>query len=245
MEILAVLVLIISSIGDSLYWEGDYFNAITEYKRESFLAENDNGLLLRKIALCYYRRGLFDEASAYYSDLFYQSDSNNLRVLFALSLLRSRKFEEAQVLLSDDTTLIGALLRSISFGLDVKYGYAMRILDSLGVSHPKYISENMVVWASRIIPGSGLLYFGQIPLFLGTLTLTGAFGYLFYHYIKNRLYIEAILSAYPLIERFYRGGIWNTKTQHRLYYSNYFKELLKKIETQILLEEEKLLFPYR
>ncbi len=242
MEILAILVLLLSSIGDSLYLEGDYFNAITEYKRERFLVGNDNGLLLRKIALCYYKRGLFDEASAYYSDLFHESESDDIKVLFALSLLRSMKFEEAQILLSEDNTLTGTLLRSLAFGLGGKFDYAIKLLDSLAVPHPKYISEERIVWASRIIPGSGLLYFGKVSLFLGALTLTGGFGFLFYYYIKNSLYLEAILSAYPLIERFYKGGVWNTKTQYRLYYSNFFKELLKNIEAQILLEEEKLLF---
>jgi tetratricopeptide (TPR) repeat protein len=242
MEILVLISLLSSSIGDSLFKEGDFFNAITEYRRELYFASSDSNLLLRKMALCYVKRGLFEEAASYYSDILYENPSTEVQRLFALCLIKMKKYSEARELLTGLKDGLAIILLSISEGLNGNYFDAFRSLDSLGINHPKYMSLNKLNTASMILPGSGLLFLGDVPLFLGTLTLSTLGAYVVYYYLKKGLVYEALFSGYPIIERFYGGGIRNTKVKYRLYYDKFFKSLLSQVESQLIKEEEALIF---
>ncbi|MDI6851197.1 MAG: tetratricopeptide repeat protein [bacterium] len=242
MEILVLTYILITSIGDSLFKEGDFFNAITEYKRELYFAASDSNLLLRKIAISYLKRGMFEEAANYYSDILYENPSNDVQMLFTICLINLKKYDEAQIVIGDFTDSLGRILFSIASALGGNYSEAFHILDSLRVEHPKYLSLNKLTTLTKIVPGLGLVFLGDFPLFIGTLALSGFGAYLIYYYLKRGLVYEAILSGYPIIERFYGGGIRNTKVKYRLYYDNFFKSLLKQLESELIRREEAFIF---
>ncbi len=242
MEVLVLVVLFSQYTGDLFYREGDYFNAVTEYKRALYFSAGDSLDLLRKIALCNYKRSKYGEAVRIYSDIIYNWENAEVSKLFALNLLRAGNYEDVLVALSERDDSATLVLKAIAYGFSGKFDSCFALLDSLQISHPHHVSYNKVLLFSRLIPGSGLLYFRQIPLFLGSLALTGASGYLIYSYARKGLYFEAITTGFPLLERFYRGSVSNTRIAYKLYYEGFLKTLLADLETNLLKDEEFKLF---
>ena len=242
MEVLVLVAFFFTSPGDSLFKEGDFFNAISEYKRELYFAASDSNLLLRKIALCYVKRGMFEDAASYYSDILYENSSSEIQMLFAICLINLKKYDEAYLVVQDFTDSLSRILLSIASALGGNYSEALQILDSLKLEHPKYFSLNKLTTLTKIVPGLGLVFLGDFPLFIGTLALNGLGVYLIYYYLKRGLLYEAIFTGYPIIERFYLGGIRNTKVKYRLYYDNFFKSLLKQLSYELIRREEAFLF---
>ncbi|MEO0272207.1 MAG: tetratricopeptide repeat protein [candidate division WOR-3 bacterium] len=240
---LGLFISLSSSIGDSLYLNRDYFNAITEYKRSLFYGDQDSIILLRKIALSYYKRGKFEDAMEYYSRAYYNAGSREIGVLFALASIRAGIFQSARLILEDQVDSFSLILKAVSFGLSEEYDSANKILISLGYPVPTELRRKKVIeLASRFIPGLGLLFIGDFSLFCGTLIASGAGGYLTYYYVKRRLYYEAVTSGIPLFLRFYNGGQWNTRTRMKIAVRKYFTGILKVLEDDLLEREERSLF---
>lgn len=239
-----VLVISISSdIGDSLYFCQDYFNAITEYKRCLFYGDQDSIIILRKIALSYYRRRKFEDAMEYYSRAYYITESKEVAVLLALTAIKAGSFQNAGLILEGENDSISLLLKALSFGFAEEYDSASKILLSLGYYIPAYLRRGKSIEnASRFFPGLGLLFLGDFPLFFGTLILSGLGGYLTFYYAKKGLYYEAVASGLPLFLRFYNGGRWNTKTKLKILIRNYLNDILKDLEDDLLVAEEQVLF---
>jgi len=59
---------------------------------------------------------------------------------------------------------------------------------------------------SRIIPGSGQLYAGDIKNGLNSLLLTGGIALLGVHLYNQYSLFDAIMSAFPWFARYYKGG---------------------------------------
>lgn len=243
---LLALVLFISlsnSIGDSLYLNRDYFNAITEYKRSLSYGDQDSIILLRKIALSYYKRGRFEDAMEYYSRAYYNAGSREIGLLFALASIRAGIFQSARLILEDQVDSFSLILKAVSFGFSEDYDSASKILIALGYPIPTELRrKRLIELASQFIPGLGLLFIGDFSLFCGTLIASGAGGYLTYYYAKRRLYYEAVMSGIPLFLRFYNGGKWNTKTRIKIAIRKYLNGILKVLEEDLLEREERSLF---
>ncbi|MGB9824853.1 MAG: CDC27 family protein [Candidatus Hydrothermia bacterium] len=246
MAVLALVFLFQFSVGDTLFFEKDFFNAITEYKRELFRGTEDSLYLLRKIALCYLKRNKIDEALQYYSELYYYSENINIRHIYALTLIKAGKYFEAVELLEGLKDSLSLLLKAISLGLEGLYDSSIPLLKTLNYAVPDFLmKEKQYIVYSRIIPGSGLLLLKEVPLAFGVLSFTGGAIYLTYYYLRRRLYYEAIASAVPLVLRFYNGGVWDTRSKFKQKAQNYYKILLRDIENNLIIQEESLLFNRR
>lgn len=246
MAVLALVFLFQFSVGDTLFFENDFFNAITEYKRELFEGAEDSLYLLRKIALCYLKRNKLDEALQYYSELYYYSEFIDIGHIYALTLIKAGRYLETVELLEGFEDSLSLLLRAISLGLEGLYDSSITLLKRLNYAVPDFlIKEKQYIVFSRIIPGSGLFFLKEVPLAFGVLSLTGGAAYLTYYYLKRRLYYEAIASAVPLVLRFYNGGVWNTRSKFKQKAQNYYKILLRDIENNLIILEQSILFNQR
>ncbi|HOK22805.1 MAG: hypothetical protein KA126_05435 [Candidatus Hydrothermae bacterium] len=243
MEILALILVVLLPTGDHFFMERDYFNAITEYKRALFRGDADSSIILRKIALSYLEQQKYDYSMKYYSEYLYNYDAEVSR-LYAVALIRSGLYDDAIYLLSGTEDLCGLELIAIAHGFAGRYDSSFAILDSLNIAHPDYVDDEKALLFSRILPGFGLVFIGEVPLFLGTLAITGACGYLTYRYVRRGLYFEALTTGFPLFQRFYRGGLSNMKLKYRIYYENTLKRILSELESSLIEREEARLFDF-
>jgi len=244
MEILEIVFLFCLSIGDSLYREGDFFGAITSYKYELFEGNVDSLTLMRKIALASLKNKNYLESATIYSDLYFQTGDAHFQKLYALSLLRAGNYDFVKELISPDCE-DGELkvLRGLALGFSENYDSAYSFLDGQGpIKHWKHYKLNSLVTLSKIIPGSGLIFLNEVPLFIGTLGLSAFGGYLVYYYFHKKLYYEAIFSGLSIFQRFYGGGISNTRAVYNRKFSKALKTILDQVEERIVYEEETSLF---
>jgi len=189
----------------------------------------------RRIGLAYRSLGDLDQASEQlYRALAYATDDRSvseIRVEIAVIALATKAYDIAEVELlkvaqfgeSAQTTM------AATFYLGVCYLYASqwelarqaftryyaevdssrlpRIESLLAPScRPRLKSPALAKWLSTFVPGAGQIYAGDLRDGVNALAVDGGLGYLLADALLDRQYADAIVTYYPLFDRYYRGN---------------------------------------
>lgn len=211
-----------SSFGDYLSDKGDYYNAITEYKRFLFFYPEAETIKF-KIAECYERSGNIRKATEYMRELGLKYYNNKKLVRrISLSLAKNHialgQYNLARIELIDlQDKKEKAYLIGITYLLEKRWGQAGFEFEKIGdVKLVEFArkGENLPVYSPRtagilsaIIPGAGHIYTGKIKTGIMSFIVTGVSGYLTFLNIKNKDYKSALLIGSLGLNRFYFGGI--------------------------------------
>lgn len=230
MEIFALIVFLISplQLADSLFYEGDYFHAITEYKRAVYLNDSVQYALFR-IGLSYERRGKYDFAAKYFGDLAIDVSTPEVIHHLAFNLVKMKRYREALLVLQDEKDSVSLLLYAITKGLMGHFHEADSGLIDLGYRPLEVPSISLVRYPSYFIPGAGLFILGEKKRAFLSLLFTTAAGYLSYYLIKQKRYPEAALAFNTLFLRFYFGNIENALKIRRKIKNNFYMSLLDRL----------------
>ena len=218
---------------DSLYASGNYFDAITEFKRLMFfdtlgVFEYD---ALMKIGLCYKGGAKFDEATKSFAEALAKTNKEHEKYNAAVQIIRTNilaRHTDAAInsIVSlernadDNQKKLLEYWRAWALMFSEKWEKAKVIFDALGERELSAICKNVLEeryspfiakGLSYVIPGAGQIYTGEY--------LSGAmsFGWNFlwgYFTLKavfaNRVF-DALVIGNLLWFRFYRGNLQNAE----------------------------------
>ena len=230
------LILIFTSpltLADSLFKEGDYFNAITEYKRALFLGSIDSIYGLSMIGLSYEFRQKPDFALKYWGEVNYLKNDKLSSLHVAYNLLRLERYRECMLTLGSPVDTLAKKMKALALGLQGEENKAERELKFLNVEPPQIPSKKFLIASSLILPGSGLIILGEYKRGLMTAAFTGASTYLVAYFLKKKRYTEALLSFNVFFLRFYVGNIQNTLKMRRNRIKKFYLKLEREIEAQL------------
>lgn len=220
-----MVILIFLFFADSLFKEGDYFNAITEYKRILFLKQGDKKKLYYKIAKCYEKIKNLEKAIYYYSKYYYLEDepSDTFLLRYSYLLFKIGKIEEG-------ISLLKSVPENESVNFLISYGYLK--LNNLKKYYNHlpdkrlYRNEKFYSYMSLIFPGIPIILNGHFTEGLTSLIMNILSGYLVYRDIKKENYLSLPIS-FSLFLRFYIGNYSATKNIIR---KNNIENLERKIK---------------
>jgi len=217
-----------TALADSLFENGRYYEAATEYERVLF--QNPDTALIRqarmKLVRAYVRGGELDKAEAVLLESPSSGDSAewDVRSDLALGYLRQREYADARSELLSLMTITrdSAQRRTLSRELGwlsietgdfgeaadefVVAGDSGLAMDCRGLTRLPARSPGLAMLASTVIPGSGELYDGNLSLGLSSLVVNAAVIAGTVYCIDRKLYLDAALLATVLFGRFYFGS---------------------------------------
>lgn len=217
-----------TALADSLFENGRYYDAATEYERVLF--QNPDTALIRqarmKLIQAYARNGEISKAEGLLVELSGDGDSAEWAARFDLALgyLRQKEYADARSELFNLMTMTkdSAQRRTLSretgwlsvetgdFGGaadefapvgDSTLAAECRKLTRLPARNP-----GLAMLASTIIPGSGELYTGNVGLGLSSFAANAAVIAGVIYCVDRKLYLDAALLATLLFGRFYSGS---------------------------------------
>jgi tetratricopeptide (TPR) repeat protein len=207
---IGVILILGTTFADYLFDKGDYFRAISEYKRDIFF-RRDTIDPTAKISLSYYKLGQLEEAinwvsKAYYIDPLYKTD-------YEFMLCKAGKLGEAKILLSTkDISEKELQLKKIVNTFEQERNY----------------------WkTSFLIPGSGQVMSGEVWEGLLSFALNAGTLYLFCKRVEKKDFAGSLFSFSYFI-RFYIGNISEAKKIERYKRNIGFQRNLDKVEREYL-----------
>jgi hypothetical protein len=224
---------------DLQYNQANYQLAVKEYQRALFFAKSDSiDYLYKQIASAFLKNNQFDQANYFY-DLSYRTTKNDSlknELIFykAQCYLFSGDFQHSIYELTNLGNTLTPYFRqkqcfyfAISyFGLeDFKksetYFLCLKENDSIAKQEITRLfksrrnlyrpNPNTARTLSRIIPGSGQLYSGDLKNGLNSIVLTGGLALLGVYIYNEYSLFDSILSTFPWFLRYYKGGYQNAK----------------------------------
>lgn len=235
MEVFTLIMLLFSPLrfADSLFNEGDYYNAITEYKRAIYLNDSINYALFM-IGLSYEKRGKYDFAARYFGNVVYHTAQKEAIYHLAGALIRLKKYNQALIVLEGQNDSISKTLYAVALGLSGKFGKADSLLEHLGIFVQKYPPDAWLKYPSYILPGFGLLLLKEYKRAALSFLFTTASGYLTYYLFKNKRYPEGVVVLNTLFVRFYFGSIQNAIAIKKRKIKSHYKALFQNIINKML-----------
>lgn len=198
------------SFGDRLYRNGDYFRAITEYKRDLFLNE-DSLNAIHKIGMAYFELGKYEDALRWFSRAYYEDSCYKFKYEYLLTKLE--KFEDAQILFSLGNT-----------------GKKEKKLRNL----VDFVQEERNYWKlSYIVPGSGQILSGQIRSGLMSFILNFGAAYLVHRRVEEKDIAGSIFSFSHFLG-FYIGNIQAAKKSEERRRKREFHDKISDLEGEYL-----------
>ncbi len=215
-----------SGFARSLYVKGDYYRAITEYKRSSF-----HGREVRtkrwasyRIGECYRKSGRSLSGLSYSADAAWFGVKDDLTDSCVISLAKSYielgQYRSARGILDsleNEGDTQRALLTGWTYLLESDYQNARAVFLSAGADSLAQLSlqgENIhdksplvAGVLSAVIPGSGQLYAGAYKHGVVTLILHGVIAYFAYEGIRDGRHFETAAAVYTGVSRFYLSNI--------------------------------------
>lgn len=204
-----MVILIFLFFADSLFKEGDYFNAITEYKRELFFKKIDEKTAYLKIGKCYEKLGYYEKSAFYYGKYYFLEEnvSEEFILNYSYVLFKMGKYEEA-------VSLLKGLKESRKKDLLLSYGY-LKINDEKNFlkyfpEKNSYTNKKILKFISFIIPGLPIILTGHISEGITSFLMNLGTGYLVYKSFREKDYFGLTLN-FSLFWRFYTGNIQATE----------------------------------
>lgn len=220
------------SYADSLYDAGEYYDAITEYKRLRYFSEDGKYDYISnlKIGLCYKGGAKLDDAIRYLAmaEKSAETDSNRIKAKFynvRCNILR-RTTDRARHLLDelwDETSDTNQVhyWRGWTYIFEDKWESASVQFAKIDSSHRlktlaenvenKKYSVNFAKFISYILPGAGQFYTGEYLSGFMSLGWNVLFGYLTVDALLEDRVLDGFLIGELLFLRFYRGNLQNAE----------------------------------
>lgn len=228
---MAILTLILYSLSimqfaDSLWMEGDYYNAITEFKRAVYLNEETERALW-KIGLGYEKMKKYRFAAKYFGELAFTLDTLPVKHHLAYNLIEMGRYHEAKLVVGHEDDSLSLIIEAVCEGLSGNFERADSMLGVLNIKTPSLPVDEILRYPSYIAPGFGFFLLGDYKR--GTLSLffTSATGYLTYYFLKKKRYLEAAIVFNTLFLRFYTGNIHNALYTKKRRKKEFYRTLLR------------------
>jgi hypothetical protein len=219
---------------DSQFAQANYQLAVKEYQRALFFGSGrSTDYLYRQIANAFFKNQQFEQANYFY-DLSYKTatnDSIKKELIFnkSQSYLLSGDFQKSVYeLTSLDSILSIYFINKRNFYFAVSYfgledfkksemyflnltegrPEAKQEIQKLFNSKKKLYRPNpkTAKTLSRILPGSGQIYSGDIKNGLNSIILTGGLALLGVHMYNEYSLFDSFMSVFPWFLRYYQGG---------------------------------------
>jgi hypothetical protein len=247
---------------DLQFEQANYQLAVKEYQRALFFGDGDSAnYLYKQIAMAFFRNMQFEQAS-YFFDLSYNtSDSDSIKkeLIFnkAQCYLLSGEFEQGVAELSSLSGPLNTYFKNKQnfyfavcyFGLeDYKKAesYFLKLVPNNNLAQieiQKLFGAKKNLYRpnpktaktlSRIIPGSGQLYSGDLKNGLNSLLLTGGIAIVGLHIYNKYSLFDSMMSVLSWFNRYYKGGYqnaYNIASQKKARRKdNTFKQILQIIQ---------------
>jgi len=207
---IGVILILGTTFADYLFDKGDYFRAISEYKRD-ILLRRDTIDAMAKLGLSYYKLGQLEEAinwisKAYYIDSLYKID-------YEYMLCKAGKLGEVKTLLSTkDINEKEVQLKTIIYSFEQERNY----------------------WkTSFLIPGSGQVMSGELWNGILSFALNAGAIYLLCNRVEEND-LAGSLFSFSYFLRFYIGNISEAKKIERNKRNIDFQRDLDKVKREYL-----------
>jgi tetratricopeptide (TPR) repeat protein len=217
---------------DSLFNAGNYYQAITEYKRLNFFDKSVElkTYSLQQIAMAYKEGGFYNNSADYFSEALETTENKvekgNIEINLARTFLRGRKINKALNELDEyenitEDSLIADYWRGWAYMLNnqtplasyyfkrsVAGSQIAAMLDSVAAKEYSVFNVKLM---SYILPGSGQIYTGHYLSGAMSFAWNALFGYMAIKAFQDRRIVEGLLIGDLLWYRFYRGNIQNAE----------------------------------
>jgi len=210
---------------ENLEKEGDYYRAITEYKRFLYLS-NDTLLtdsILYIITHLNEKMNRLEDALNTINDI-KQKNTEKFKFEVGRIYLLMKKYEQARHFWSNDTILLGwTYLREGKFKKAREY---LKFCDSISFKKPMFAAL-----LSGFVPGAGRVYAGRIGDAIFSFLLTMGSAYSAYHYYQKKAKIPAVIFG-SLAIYFYLGDIYGAALSVKIHNKKKSVEFIHNIETK-------------
>ncbi|MGQ9609638.1 MAG: tetratricopeptide repeat protein [bacterium] len=216
--------------------KGDYYSAITEYKRYMFFNPECKGNAYYNIGMLYRKMHEWQKAiDNLEASILYEKDKNTAeerRIKLATTLIASQNYNLARLELikvyEHSESPINRSRALYFDGIASTYAYdwnsaiesfrkfysednlsRIEKIDSvLKNARNSYKSKRLAQIFSVIVPGAGQIYAGDLRNGLNAFVLNGILIFLTANTINNRDYKDALLISTVLLYRYYTGNIY-------------------------------------
>ncbi len=190
-----------------LFQDGDYYRAITEYKRVLDCGiDVDTGAIMEKIGLSYALSDKYKLALPYIASAYQFKYNEKIKREYVWILLKNKKWDEAYFLTEDDGDSLLKIYRGIALIQKGQFKKGKVILSELLPKKMLPDEGNVDKIVSYIIPGSGQILSGNIRSGIVSMAINFGLGYFAYRAILGKDGYSAILLSLNLW-RFYKGSV--------------------------------------
>lgn len=221
---------------DSLYKEGDYYRAITEYKRLFFYRKLDKKELYYKIGKCYEKKGDLKKAISYYSKYFFreQEPDTNFIIRYSILLFKTGKIDEGVYLLEQSNIYTKKKKFLLSYGY-LSQGNFEKYVYYLP---DKNIFLNEKKWKviSLFFPGIPQIFHKRVKEGIASFLANCISAYLVYRSFKERDYFSSFLF-FGFFLRFYSGNYINSSSMLRDINIERIEKKVEKIYQELLYDD--------
>ena len=226
------------AFADRQYKAGNYDLAIKEYLRIGFLFDFSDPDIQLRLADSYYRKGDWLTARSYYDQVFHLTKQDSLLIHSKLnktsSLVSEKRYKQALI---DLYNINDSIYRKHHFEIDILFAICYFGLEDFEQSRNyfKLAAGNDLTACSKIdsvfnkkklftrpnpafaytlslfIPGLGQIYSGDLSDGLNSFILTESLLILGLVVTFEYSLIDALMSVLPWYQRYYMGGLTNTR----------------------------------
>jgi TM2 domain-containing membrane protein YozV len=207
----------ILSFAKSLEKEGDYYRAITEYKR--YLYYNDVDSIRLKIALIYTKEGDLGNAIQIMKGI--KNKDKGFKELMGWIFYKAEYFDSVKNYWEDEK--LGLIY--------LREGRCREGLKILNIDRecPNYKNPFLGSFFSLVLPGAGRIYAGRPGDGIFSFLTIASFAYSTYYYYERGKYIYAgVLGTLTCI--FYAGEIFGSYISVKIYNNRLQLDFIKSIE---------------
>ncbi len=253
------------SQAERLSSEGNYYSAITEYKRYMFFNPEDKSYALYNIGMLYRKMHEWQKAiDNLEASISYEKDKNvveDRRIKLATTLIASQNYNLARLELIkvyEYTQSHTKRLRALYYdGIASVYAFdwnsatesfrkyysqydpdKIQVINSiLSDAKSSYKSKRLAQIFSALIPGSGQIYASDLRNGLNAFFLNGVLIFFSANAINKRDYKSALLISTVLLYRYYTGNIYHAGSAVKRYNMQVNRKACKEI-LQIVSRDE-------
>jgi len=226
------------TFADRQYLAGNYDLAIKEYLRIGFLQEFSDPSIQLRLADSYYRKGDWQTARSYYDQVFRLTEQDSILIHSKLnkisSLVSEEKYKQALI---DLYAIHDSIYRKHFFEIDVLFAICYFGIEDFEQSKAYFIhavgddaiartkidsvfnkkklfnrpNPAFAYSLSLFVPGLGQIYSGDISDGLNSFFLTESLLILGLVVTFEYSIIDALMSVLPWYQRYYMGGLTNTR----------------------------------
>jgi len=190
-----------------LFQDGDYYRAITEYKRVlNYGVDVDTGYVMEMIATAYALSNKYRPALPYIASAYQYNGSEKIMKEYGWLLLKNKKWDDVLFLTEGENDRLSKIYKGIAL---IQAGNLKKGQIILAKTLPAKLlpdNGNIYKFLSYIIPGSGQILAGKIRSGIVSMVINFGLGYLTYDSVSKGNYYNAVILGFNL-SKFYHGNI--------------------------------------